>query len=96
MPAPQIFTGLCIIRNRSARHFDNDIISVLAETFVTAAVTSVLCKSMTFIPQMQQCPVIAVSLQDNATALTAIAAIGATIRNILVMTQVRRASAALA
>ena len=92
----KILAGLGIVGYRSARHLNDNVIAVLAETLVAAAVSAVLGKCMTLVTQMQQCPVVAVTLQDNASALSAVTAVGTAVRDVFVMTQMGRSATALA
>ncbi len=92
----KILTSLGIVGYRSARHLNDNIVSVLAETLVAAAVSAVLGKSVTLIAQVQQCPVVTVTLQDNASALSAVTAVGTAVRDVFIMTQMGRSATALA
>jgi hypothetical protein len=92
----KILTCLSVISDGSAGDFNDNVITVLAETLVAAAVSTVLGKSVTLIAQMQQCPVVAVTLKDNASALTAVTAVGTAVRDVFVMTQMGRSATALA
>jgi hypothetical protein len=92
----QIFACFGIVCHRSAWNLYDNIIAVLAKALVAAAVAAVAGKSMAFITQVKQRPVVAVTLKDNATTLAAVTTIRAAIGDILVMTQMRRTPAPFA
>ena len=57
-------------------------------TLVTTTITTVLSEDMTFVFQVQSRPVVMITTQDDTTALTAVSAVGTTIRVVLHMLQV--------
>ena len=65
-------------------------------TLVLAAIAPVFSEDMAFVLQVKQCPVVVVTTQNDAAALSSVAAIGATVGVILHMAQVHRALATLA
>ena len=90
-----ILTCLCIIDHSATRHVDICVFSVSAMTFVTPTVTAMFCIDMTLIFQVKQCPEVVISPEINASSISSVASIGASVGLILYMTQVHGASSAL-
>jgi hypothetical protein len=92
----QELAGLGIICHRATWNVHNLALAIGTCTFVYTAILSIAGKYMTLILEVQQCPVVTVSTQDNVTALTAVTAIGTTIGDILCTVQMRHTTAATA
>ena len=90
-----IFSRLGIIHNRTTGHIDIDVLAVGAVTLVATTVSTMLCKDVAFVFQVQQRPVVVVATKDDAATLAAIATIGTAIGVVLHMTQVHAAFTAL-
>ena len=91
----KILPCLGIINYRSAGYFYYFIRTVFSETTSFAPRFTMTGHCMTVILQVQQCPVITVTAQDDMTSSSTIAPIGTSVRTIFLAPHVRRASSAL-
>ena len=90
-----ILAGVAVIYDRSAWHFDNLILSVLAEAAALAAATAVGSHDVALVLEVQQRPEVAVALQDNMPAASAVAAVRTAFRHILGAMKVHATGTAL-
>ena len=91
-----VLARLGVVHHRSARHVDVYVLAVLAVTLVATAVASVLGEDVALELKVEQRPVVVVAAQVDAAAVSAVAAVGSAVGVILHVTEVHRASAALA
>lgn len=77
-----VFTGFGIVHYRAAGHFDDFILSVLAETAVLGARLAVACHDVAVVAQVQQGPVVAVAAENHVAASSSVTSVGAAIGNV--------------
>ena len=82
--------------NGTQRYGDNNVGSILTRRACAVTTLAILSKLVALVFEVNQSPILAVALQNNATALTAIAAIGSAKCNELLTTKVARACASVA
>ena len=85
-----------VVHHRTAGHVDVYVLAVFAVTLVATAVAAVLSEDVALKLQVEQCPVVVVATQVDATAVTAVATVGSAVRVVLHVSEVHGASAALA
>jgi hypothetical protein len=82
--------------HRTERYRDNNILRILTRRTRSVATLAILGKLVTLVLKVNQSPILAVTLQNDATALTAVTAIGTSEGNELLTTEVARASTSVA
>ena len=90
-----VLTRLSIVDHSPAGYVDVLVFAVGSVTLVLTAVAPVLSKHMTLVFQVEQCPVVVVSAQDDVASASTVSAVGATIVVILHMLQVHATPTAL-
>jgi hypothetical protein len=75
--------GLGVADQRAAGNLDYEILAVLAGTAGTLAVTPGRCGILALITEVHQSGHMVIDLQDNGTALAAIAAVGTAVGDVL-------------
>ena len=91
-----VFARLGIINHCAARHVDILVLAVGAVAFVAAAIASMFGKHMALVFQVQQCPVVVVASQVDASAFAAVTTVGTSIRVVFHVAQVHGTSSAFA
>ena len=86
---------LGVVYHSTARHVYIHVLAVGAMAFVSTAVAAVFRLDVALVFQMEQGPVVMVSTQDDASSLTAVAAVGTAVGLILHVAEVHRSLAAL-
>ena len=76
------FAGVGIVNSRSARNFDNAVLAVLSEAAAFAAGLSVGSEDVALIFQVEQCPKVAVTPEDDVSSASSVSAVGASFRHI--------------
>ena len=83
-----VLARLGVVHNRSARHVDVYVLTVLAVTLVATAVASVLGENVALELKVEQRPVIVVAAQVDAAAVSAVASVRPSVGIVLHVAQV--------
>ena len=90
----QKFACLGIVCYCAAWNIHNFTLAVGACTLVYSAILTIACEYMTLVFEMQECPVIPVSAQDNIASFASVATVGTAIGNIFCTVQMRHTTTA--
>ena len=71
----QELARIAVVNDRTARHFNNLILTILTETATLATTATVRCHDMFLVFEMQQRPQITIALQDNMSSTASITSI---------------------
>ena len=85
---------LGIVCHSTAWNIHYFTLAVGACTLVYSAILTIACEYMTLVFEMQECPVIPVSAQDNIAPFASVATVGTAIRDILGTMQMRHTTTA--
>ena len=85
-----------MIRHRTERHVDIDIVAGSASQLVLASGHAIAGKQMLGVAQMKQSPKLGVTAQDDVAAATAVAAVGTALGNVFLTAEMQRARTAFA
>ena len=83
-----ILAGLGVVDNGAAGHVDVYVLAVLSVTLVASAVASVFCEDVALEFQVEQCPVVMVASEDDASSVSAVATVRSAVRIILDVSEV--------
>jgi hypothetical protein len=86
-------SGLGIVCYSTAWYINNLTFTIGTRTLVDTTILAVTGKDVALVFEVQQCPIVAVSAQDDVTTLTTVATIGTTIGNIFCTMQVSHSAA---
>ena len=89
-------TCFCIIDDRTTRHINNAIIAISSVTTAFATITAVSSENVTFVAQVQECPIVTVATQIDMTTPSAISSVRASIGGIFGTMHVGRTTSAFA
>ena len=90
-----VFSSFCIVNHSTAGYVNIPILTVSPGAAALTTCLTICSKHMTLIAQVKQCPIIAITTQNDMTAPSAVATVRSTVRYILGTAHVHRTSAAL-
>ena len=90
-----LLVGKYLLRDSTEWYGDYDILGIGTCRARAMAILAILGKLVTLILEVYKCPVLAITLKDDAAALATIATIGATECHKLLATEVTRARTAM-
>ena len=91
----RLLIGKYLLGYRAEGYGDDDILGIGTRRACTMTILTIFGKLVTLVLKVYECPVLTVTLEDDATALAAITTIGATEGYELLATEMARASTAM-